>query len=102
MSRQDVFGSIKREMVGESADDHEGDQTGPCRRDIWGTRTWAGREPSPELCWGEIEFMEHVFADECFEPVAAGACLLTLGHVMLDVDMREIVHSDPLRRVSRC
>ena len=109
MSCQDIFESIEREMVGELADDHEGDQPGPGNpsRDGLGRDRWTGHAVATlgagvlgqdmdlhfQLRRDEIEFAGEVLADFWLGPAAAGAGLLVLGQIMLDADVREMVQA---------
>ena len=84
VSRQDIFESIEREMIGELADDHEGDQPGPGdpSRDRLGRDRRAGHAVATfgagvlgqdmdlhfHLRRDEFEFAEIVLADAMFGP----------------------------------
>ena len=117
MSRQDIFESIEREMVGELADDHEGDQAGagdPSRHGLGGHRR-AGHAVAALRAGvlgqdvnlhfqprrDEIEFAGLVFADALFWAAAAGAGLLGLGHIVLDADVGEMVEPGSPRGAGR-
>ena len=107
MSHQDIFESIKREMVGELAHDHERDQAGsgdPARNGL-GRHGRAGHAVATfgtgvlgqdvnfhfQPRRDEIEFAGLVFADACFGAAAAGAGLLALGHIVRDADVGEMI-----------
>jgi len=113
---QDVFESIKREMVGELARNHEGDQAGagdPTRNGLgrhWRTghavaalgASVLGQDVNLHLQprRDEIEFAGLVFADECFGAAAAGAGFLVLGHIVRDADVGEMIEPGSPRSAS--
>ena len=117
VSRQDIFESVEREVVGELADHHEGDQAraGDPSRYRLGRHRRAGHAVAAlragvlgqdvdihfELRRGELELTGEVFADAMFRAAAAGAGLLGLGQVVLDAVVGEMVErGSPLR--ARC
>ncbi len=106
MTRQDIFESIQRQVIGEFADGHEGDQPrpGPAawgglgrdRRAVHAVATLRagrlGQDMNPHLQPGrdELEFAGLVRADADLGSPAAGAGLLRLGEVVLDAEVREM------------
>ena len=107
MADQDIFESVEREVVGELADQHEGDQPragDPSRYRLGGHRR-AGHAVAAlragvlgqdvdrhfELRRDEFELAGEVLADALFRAAAAGAGLLGLGQVVLDADVGEMV-----------
>ena len=96
-------------MVGELADDHEGDQAGAGdpSRDGLGRDRRAGHAVATlgagvlgqdvdlhfEPRRDELELAGHVFADALLGAAAAGAGLLALGQVVLDADVREMIQA---------
>ena len=116
MSRQDIFESIKREMVGELAHNHERDQAragDPTRNGLGGHRRAGhavaalgtgvlGQDVNFHLQprRDEIEFARLVFADACFGAAAAGAGLLGLGHIVRNADVGEMIEPGSPRGAS--
>ena len=49
----------------------------------------------------EIQFAGLVFADECLGAPAAGAGLFTLGHIVLDADVRQMIEPGSPRGTGR-
>ena len=107
VSDQDIFEPVEREVVGELADQHEGDQLPgrrfrpsreasetagwPRRRGTSSKRTWAGSDVHFEFGRGELELTGEVFADALFSAAATRAGLLGLGQIVLDAVMGEMV-----------
>jgi hypothetical protein len=117
MSRQNVFEPIKREVVGELARNHEGDQAG-AGDPTWNGLGWYGRTGHAVATFrasilgqdvnfhlqprrDEIKFAGLVFADACFGTAAAGAGLLFLGHIVQDADVGEMIEPGSPRGAGR-
>src|SRR5271156_5154961 len=117
MSRQDIFESIQRQVIGEFADDHEGDQPGPGHaargglgRDRRAVDAVAalragvlGQDVDADLQTGRdvLELAGLVLADADLGGPAAGAGLLRLGEVVLDADVGEVLEPGAARGTGR-
>jgi hypothetical protein len=104
-------------MIGELADDHESDQpgAGDPSRDGFGRDRWAGHAVATlgagvlgqdvdlhvQLCRDEVELTGDVLADLLLGPATAGAGLLTLGEIVLDADVREVIQAGSARGPGR-
>ena len=116
VSREDVFESIKREMVGELARNHERHQAGagdPARNGLGGhggtghaVATFGAGVLGQDVNFhlqprrDEIEFARLVFANARFGAAAAGARFLGFGHVVHDADVGKMIEPGSPRSAS--
>ena len=117
VSRQDIFESIQRQVIGELADDHEGDQPGPGHAAGVGLGGTGGlATPSRHFeqaylgrtwTWTSSRAGMNSSSRDSSSPMrtlgvaAAGAGLLGLGEVVLDADVREVLEAGASRGAGR-